>query len=150
MDITVYDKLYEALEAALTEFNNASGFGATLSPYSPDEPKYPLVILTEVRNQPRNRFYGTRERVSSLGYRVDIFAKTALITKPNKTKEPYTKQQICRQLMQFIAEFMEYKLGFNLISNNPFDSVGTQGELYQIILVFQQNYLENKEILLRR
>lgn len=150
MDITVYDKLYEALETALQEFNTASGFGANISPYSPDEPKYPLIILTEVRNQPRSRFYSVRERVSSLGYRVDIFAKTLLITKPDKTKKPHTKQQICRQIMQFVTEFMEYKLGFDLISNNSFDSVGTQGELYQITLVFQQDYLENKEMFLRR
>lgn len=146
MDITVYNKLYESLEVALTEFNSKSGFGATISPYSPDEPKYPLIILTEVRNQPKTHFYSVRERVSSLGYRVDIFAKTALITSPNKKKEPFTKQQICRQLMQFITDFMQMNIGMNLISKNEFDSIGTQGELYQITLVFQQNYLENKEI----
>lgn len=146
MDITVYDKLYEALEVALIEFNNKSGFGATLSRYSPEEPKYPLIIMDEIRNQPISSYTNYREEISSLGYRVDIFAKTALITKPNKTKEPYTKQQICREIMKFVVDFMQYKIGLRLISNNAFDSVGTQGELYQIVLVFQQNHNDKREI----
>lgn len=150
MDITVYDKLYEALEIALNEFNNKSGFKANISHYSPSEPKYPLIILTEVRNQPKSYFYSRRECVSSLGYRVDILAKTSIITLPNKTKTTQDKQQICRQLMQFIADFMQINIGINLISKNEFDSIGTQGELYQITLVFQQDYLENKEMFLRR
>lgn len=149
MDITVYDKLYEALETALNEFNTKSGFKAQISPYAPDEPKYPLIILTEVRNQPKTHFYSRRERVSSLGYRIDIFAKTTPVTKQGtKTKVVVNKQQICRQLMQFITDFMQMNIGMNLISKNEFDSVGTQGELYQITLVFQQNYFENKEYFL--
>lgn len=145
MDITVYDKLYEALEIALNEFNTKSGFKAQISPYAPDEPKYPLIILSEARNQPHSQYNGIRQRVSSLGYKVDIYAKTSIITLPNKKKTTLNKQQICRELMQFITDFMQVKIGLNLISNNNFDSVGTQGELYQITLVFQQNYYENKE-----
>lgn len=147
MDITVYDKLYEAFEIALQEFNAESGFKAELSGYSPDSPKYPLLILSEVRNQPYSPFIGIKERVSSLGYRVDIFAKTSIITLPDKKKTTMNKQQICRKLMEFVNNFMQVKIGLNLISNNSFDSVGTQGELYQITLVFQQNYYENKEFL---
>lgn len=146
MDITVYDKLYEALEIALNEFNTKSGFKAQISSYAPDEPKYPLIILSEVRNQPHSQYNGIRQRVSSFGYKVDIYAKTSIITLPNKKKTTLNKQQICRELMQFITDFMQIKIGLNLISNNNFDSVGTQGELYQITLVFQQNYYENKEI----
>lgn len=150
MDITVYDKLYEALKVALEEFNTESGFKAQISTYAPDEPKYPLLILSEIRNQPNGYFYGGREQVSSLGYRVDIFAKTSIITLPDKKKITLNKQQICRQLMQFITDFMQFKIGLNLISSNYNDSAGTQGELYQQILVFQQNYYENKEMFLRR
>lgn len=146
MDITVYDKLYEALEIALNEFNNKSGFKANISSYSPDEPKYPLIIFTEVRNQPISRYTNYRDEISSLGYRVDIFAKTSVITLPNKTKTTKNKQQICRNLMEFVVDFLQYKIGLRLISNNPFDSVGTQGELYQIVLVFQQNHNDKREM----
>lgn len=145
MDITVYDKIYEALESALSEFNDKSGFKANISHYSPDEPKYPLIILTEIRNQPHSQYNGLKQRVSSLGYRLDIFAKTSIITLQSKKKTTVDKQQICRQLMQFATDFMQIKIGLNLISKNEFDNIGTQGELYQITLVFQQNYYENKE-----
>ena len=158
MDITVYDKLYEALKVDLEKFNAKSGFNAQICTYAPDKPKYPLIIFSEVRNQPNNYFYGGREKVSSLGYRVDIFAKTAPVTttvttkgaKPKTVKPAVNKQQTCRELMQFVTDFMENKMGFELISNNYNDSAGTQGELYQQMLVFQQNYYENKEMFLRR
>lgn len=140
MDITVYDKLYEALKVALEEFNTQSGFGATIVNYPPATPKYPLIIFTEVRNQPKTHFYSRRERVSSMGYSVVIQGKTVAIK-----KKTYTKQQICRELMQFITDFMQMNIGLNLISKNEFDNVGTQGEIYQITLVFQQNYFENRE-----
>lgn len=145
MDITVYEKLYEALKVALEEFNTQSGFKAELSGYSPDSPKYPLIIFSEIRNQPKTHFYSRREQISSLGYRVDIFAKTAPITLPDKKKITMNKQEICRKLMQFATDFFQMKIGLNLISNNSFDSVGTQGELYQITLVFQQSHNDKRE-----
>ena len=145
MDITVYKKLYEALEVALVEFNNQTNFGVSLSPYSPEEPKYPLIVMDEARNTPISKYTHNREEISSLGYRVDIFAKTALITKPDKKKEPFTKQQICREIMAFVDNFMRRRIGLEQISYNYFDSVGTQGELYQIVLVYQQKHNDKRE-----
>lgn len=136
MDITVYDKLYEAVEQAITDFNAEHNYSVALAHYAPNSPKYPLVIMSENRNQPQTRYYGSRERVSSLGYTFEIYAKTI------KTN---TKQAICREIMQFITDFMQDGIGLNLISNNSFDNVGTQGELYRIVLVFQKPYYENKE-----
>lgn len=144
MDITVYDKLYEALEAALNDFNATSGYKAKIAHYPPQNPEFPLVILTEARNQPQGAFYSHRERISSLGYKVDIYAKANVITLNNQ-KIKLTKQQICRELMKYITDFMQYKVRLNLISNNSFDRIGTQGELYKTTLVFQKNYFENKE-----
>lgn len=145
MDITVYDKLYEALETALNEFNTKSGFKAQICPYEPSSPQYPLIILTEVRNQPKTKIYSRIEQISSLGYSVDIFAKSAVITTPDKKKVTVNKQQICRQLMQFITDFMQWQIGMNLISKNEDGAVATQGELYRIILVFQQSHNDNRE-----
>lgn len=136
MDITVYDKLYEALDLALMDFNSTSKHKVALAHYAPNSPQYPLIILSELRNQPLGQYYGSRERFSSLGYKVEIFAKT---------KAPYTKQDIGRQIMQFVVDFMQDKIGLRLISNNPPENAGTQGELYYKVLVFQRSYYENKE-----
>lgn len=136
MDITVYDKLYEAVEKAITEFNKTTGYKVAFAHYAPNSPQYPLVMLYENINQPRGGYRGSRERISTLGYTVEIYAKTA------KGK---TKQTICREIMQFIVDFMQDEIGIGLISNNSFDNVGTQGELYRIVLVFQRPFFENKE-----
>lgn len=146
MDITVYDKLYEALEKALVDFNAKTGYNAALSPFEPQNPEYPLIIMYEVRNQPKTVLYSPREEISSMGYRVDIFAKTKLITPPDGEKKSVDKQTICRVIMDFITNFMQKGIGLRLISNNPFPNVGTQGELYEIVLVFQRDHFDNREI----
>lgn len=145
MNITVYDKLYEALDIVLKKFNTESGYNVGLAPFEPAEPQYPLVIFDEIRNQPQTVYYSSREEISSLGYRVDIFAKTATITPPNGKKGQVTKQQICRNIMQVVTDFLQKRIKLRLISNNSFPSVGTQGELYQIVLVFQRPHYDNRE-----
>lgn len=136
MDITVYDKLYEALNAAITDFNETVKYNVALAHYAPKSPQYPLILLSENRNVPLGRYYGSRERISSLGYTVEIYAKD---------KAPLSKQDICRQIMQFVVDFMQDKIGLPLISNNSFDREGTNGEIYRTVLVFQRSYYENKE-----
>lgn len=136
MDITVYDKLYEAVEKAITDFNATHSYSVALSHYAPNSPKYPLVIMSENRNQPQTKYYGSRERISSLGYTFEIYAKTY---------KTFTKQAICREIMQFITDFMQDEIGMDLISNTPFPNEGTQGELHRQVLVFQRPYNENKE-----
>ena len=140
MDITVYDKLYEALDIVLKKFNTESGYNVGLVPIHPATPQYPLVVFEEIRNQPQTVYYSSREEISSLGYSVNIYAKS-------KGKE--TNQQICRKIMQVITDFFQKKIGLRLISNNPAPpSVGTQSELYRIVLVFQGIYFENNEYLI--
>lgn len=136
MDITVYDKLYEAVEKAITDFNAKSGYKVALAHYAPNSPQYPLVMLYENRNQPLTRYYGSRERISSLGYTVEIYAKTV------KGK---TKQQVAREIMQFVVDFMQNEIKIGLISNNEFDSTDQKREIYRIVLVFQRPFYENKE-----
>lgn len=145
MDITVYNKLYDTLEKAIKEFNKQSGIQASISGYEPASPKYPLVVFEEIRNQPYGNYDSPREPISSMGYKVSIFAKTSAITLPDKTKKTFNKQEICRELTGYIANFLQYKVGLTLISNNSFPTVGTQGELYEIILVFQRNYNIKKQ-----
>lgn len=148
MDITVYQKIYEALELALDKYNAESSYRVALSRYAPQDPEYPLIIFEEVRNQPQGRYYGARERLSSLGYKVDIFARTkAVLDENDELDMRYNKQSIAREIMQFVVDFMQDKIGLQLISNNPFDNVGVNGELYQITLVFQQIYHENKQFM---
>lgn len=136
MDITVYNKLYEVVERAITDFNVGREYKVTITTVSPQTPKYPLVVFEEITNQPRTRYYGSREQISTLGYRFNIFAKAV------KSK---TNQTICREIMQVIVDFMQKKIGLNLISNNPLPREGTNGEIFRQAVVFQKPYNENRE-----
>lgn len=137
MDITVYDKLYEAAGIAINdEFNTSHSYKVTLTKIAPSSPKHPLVVMEEPTNQPRGKYYGSRERISTLGYKFEIHAK-AIKDKLNVT--------VCREIMQFITDFMQNKIGLSLISNNLFPREGTNGELCRIVLVFQRPFYENKE-----
>lgn len=139
MDTTVYDKLYEAVEKAITDFNATSNYKVKLAHIATKDTKYPLVVMEESTNQPRGKYYGSRERISILGYKFEIHAK-AVGGKLNVT--------VCREIEQFITDFMQNKIGLGLISNNLFPREGTQGELCRIVLVFQRPYFENKQIFL--
>lgn len=137
MDITVYDKLYEATERAITdEFNADHDYKAALTKVAPSSPKYPLIVMEELTNQPHGKYYGSRERISTLGYKFEVTAK-AFKNKLNVT--------VCREIMQFITDFMQNKIGLSLISNNLFPREGQNGELCRIVLVFQRPFFENKE-----
>lgn len=136
MDITVYDKIYEAFELALKDFNTESGFNVAIAHYAPSKPTYPLIVLSEIRNQPHGKFYAYNEGISSMGYKVDIFAKT---------KAPYSKQDIARKIMRFAVDFMQRRIKLLHIGTGFFENVGTNGELYEIALTFQQNFNEKQE-----
>lgn len=145
MDITVYNKLFEAFEVDLDEFNSTHSYTATASKVPTTNTVYPLIVMTEIRNQPRNYFYSRREQVSSLGYKFDILAKDTPITLPDKTRDIMLGQTMCRELAEFICDFMQTKIGLNQISFNDLGGIATQSEIYQITVVFQQNHLDNRE-----
>lgn len=136
MDITVYPNLYNAVEKAIAGFNKTVEYKVALKRKRTTGTKYPLVVMTEPTNLPSGKYYGSRERISVLGYKFDIYAKDY------KGK---IDALVCREIMQFITDFMQNHIGLGLISNNLFPEVDEQGELCHIVLVFQRKYYENKE-----
>lgn len=139
MDISVYNKLFEAFKDGLAAFNERVDYNVALEKFAPLEPKYPLILLAETRNKPYRSYYGSREQISSLTYNVEIYTQT---------QKGKNKVDLAREIMQYTVDFFQNKLGFNLTSYNYFDGLGSQGELYRIVLVFDQNYFENKETFL--
>lgn len=136
MDTTVYEKLYDVTKNGFADFNVKSAYKVKLSHVATKDTEYPLVVMEEITNLPRGKYYGSRERVSTLGYKFEITAK-AFKGRLNVT--------VCREIMQFITDFMQNKIGLSLISNNLFPREGTNGELCRIVLVFQRPFYENKE-----
>ncbi len=138
METELYTQIFNALEAYVKE--HYTDMSVSVCHYSPEEPAYPIVILDETRNTPYSSFKGFVERVASIGYRIDIYARTV--------DGEQTKQSICRALAKVCDEFMTGKAGLRQISWNAVDGAGTNGELYRVMITYTGAYLENKQRIL--
>ena len=132
MDIRAYDDILEALK----EFNknNDNNYGNVVVKYPTTNTTYPHTVFTEIRNV-ANRYYNTRyDKISSIGYRVDIYAKT---------KGKVDKQDIARNLMKDIDYFLTYDVGLTQISYNV-EQQENENSIYHIILTYSANFNENR------
>lgn len=132
MDIRAYDDILDALK----EFNknNDPNYGNVVVKYPTTNTTYPHTVFTEIRNV-ANRYYNTRyDKISSIGYRVDIYAKT---------KGKVDKQDIARNLMKDIDDFLTYYVGLTQISYNV-EQQENENSIYHIILTYSANFNENR------
>lgn len=132
MDIVVYENILEGLK----EYNDAlaQNYGNTVVAFAPTNPTYPLTVLDEIRNV-ANRYYNTcYDRLSSNGYRADIYAKT---------KGNVTKQTIARKLAQEIDNYMTNYVGLNRVSYNV-SELENDGSIYHIIITYEGTLHENR------
>lgn len=132
MDIVVYDNIL----AGLKNYNDAlsQNYGNTVVAFPPATPTYPLTVFDEIRNV-GNRYYNTDfDRLSSMGYRADIYAKT---------KGNVTKQTIARKLAQDIDTFLTREIGLNRVSYNV-SEIENDGSIYHIIITYEGTLHENR------
>lgn len=132
MDIVVYDKLLQALK----EYNSSieQNYGNVVVPYPTQEPTYPYTVFDEIRNVADRRYNTVYDKVSSIGYRVDIYAKT---------KGSVAKQKIARKLMKYIDDFLTYNVGLLQVSYNA-NELENDSSIYHIILTYSANLNENR------
>ena len=130
MDIQAYDYIYEGLKAYVASKENH--YGCTVVDEEPLDPIYPLIIISEIRNLSNASFNTCFDRVSSIGYSIDIYAQTM---------GEKTKKQIARELAKLADEYM---------TNQHFDRVGfvpdglvRDASLHRIIMTFTGNLHEN-------
>lgn len=132
MDIQVYDIIKEALK----EYNKSleENYGNTVVGVAPNRPTYPLTIFDEIRNVADRRYNTRYDKVSSIGYRVDIFAKT---------KGSVSKQTIARKLMKEIDDFLTNTVGLLQVSYNV-SELENDSSIYHIILTYSANLHNNR------
>ena len=131
MDILTYEYLLQGLKDHNAQAKE--NFGNEVLRLPPKTPKYPISILREIRNSSTG-FNTCYQRVSSVGYSVDIFAKT---------KGKITHDVIARTIAKEIDEYMT---GVNLsrVSKNEDELIDEQGAYYHIILTYEGNLDENR------
>lgn len=132
MDIIVYENILNSLKA----YNNElpENYGNVVVAYPTIQTTFPYTVFDEIRNVVNPRFKSCYDKVSSLGYRVDIYAKT---------KGNINKQTIARKLAQDIDKFLTNCVGLTQVSWNNNELVN-DASIYHIILTYSANLHENR------
>lgn len=132
MDIQVYENVFDGL----VEYNEKIGkpYNNTVAHFETAKPQYPLTIIEEIRNV-ANRSYNTcYDRISSIGYKIDVYAKT---------KGAISKQTIAREIAHKVDKYMTDYVGLSRISYNV-EEIGTDKAIFHIIMTYSGNLHENR------
>ncbi|MBR5272757.1 MAG: hypothetical protein IKU25_05115 [Clostridia bacterium] len=132
MDITVYENILDGMK----EYNNAlsQNYGNTVVATAPSNPTYPLTVFDEIRNVANVNYNGDFDRLASMGYRADVYAKT---------KGNVTKQTIARKIAQEIDNYLSNYVGLNRVSYNV-SELENDGSIYHIIITYEGTLHENR------
>lgn len=134
MDIEVYDIILEDLK----KYNDSleKNYGNVVLSYPSIRPTYPYTVFDEIRNVANRHFNTVYDKVSSMGYRVDIFAKT---------KGSISKKTIARKLMKDIDDFLTNTVGLLQVSyNDNNNGLENDSSIFHIILTYSANLHENR------
>lgn len=131
MDILAYDYILDGL----SEYNKQSGspHGNKVVPYPTTNTTYPYTVFDEIRNVANAQYNTCYDMVSSVGYRVDIYAKT---------KGNVDKQSIARKCAKMADEYLT-GIGLTRISYNT-SEIENDGSIYHIIVTYSGNLHENR------
>lgn len=131
MDIYAYDELYEGLK----EYNEncENNYENVVVKFPTTDSTYPHTVFAEVRNTQDRRFKTAIDRVASVGYLVNIYAKNLGDT---------DKMTVARECAKIVDEYLGSQ---NLLreSFNANDMIG-DSSVYQIIMTYSGSLLENR------
>ncbi len=132
MDIIVYDNILQGMK----QYNEKlpQNYGNTIVGTAPKAPTYPLTVFEEIRNVAVGGYNTCYDRLSSNGYRVDIYAQT---------KGNVTRQTIARKIAQELDEYLTNYVGLRRVSFNVSD-LEKDGTIYHIIMTYEGTLHENR------
>lgn len=135
MDILAYEYMLQGLK----DYNATieQNYGNVVVATPPTNPTYPLTIFDEIRNVANPRYNSCYERVSSVGYRADIYAKT---------KGSVSKQIIARRIAQEVDRYLT-NVGLTRVSFNV-SELENDSSIYHIIMTYSGNLHENRRKLI--
>lgn len=136
MDILIYDKIADGLK----EYNSklTDNYGNVVVQIPPAKPTYPLTKFDEIRNVANTAYNTPYDKVSSIGYRADIYAKT---------KGNVTKQTIARTIAKQVDDYLTQYVGLTQISWNV-NELENDGSIYHITITYSANLHENRRKIL--
>ena len=135
MDILAYDYMLQGLK----DYNATieQNYGNVVIATAPTNPTYPLTIFDEIRNVSNVNYNSSYDRVASVGYRADIYAKT---------KGSVSKQIIARRIAQEVDKYLT-NVGLTRVSFNV-SELENDSSIYHIIITYSGNLHENRRKLI--
>ena len=135
MDIFAYDYMLQGLK----DYNATieQNYGNVVVATPPTNPTYPLTVFDEIRNVANPNYNSCYERVASVGYRADIYAKT---------KGSVSKQTIARKIAQEVDKYLT-NVGLTRVSFNV-SELENDSSIYHIIITYSGNLHENRRKLI--
>ena len=135
MDILAYDYMLQGLK----DYNATieQNYGNVVVATPPANPTYPLTLFDEIRNVANANYNSDYDRVASVGYRADIYAKT---------KGSVSKQIIARRIAQEVDRYLT-NVGLTRVSFNV-SELENDSSIYHIIITYSGNLHENRRKLI--
>lgn len=135
MDILAYEYMLQGLK----DYNSTieQNYGNVVVATPPTNPTYPLTVFDEIRNVANPNYNSCYERVASVGYRADIYAKT---------KGSVSKQIIARKIAQEVDKYLT-NIGLIRVSFNV-SELENDSSIYHIIITYSGNLHENRRKLI--
>lgn len=135
MDILAYEYMLQGLK----DYNATieQNYGNVVVSTPPTNPTYPLTVFDEIRNVANPNYNSCYERVASVGYRADIYAKT---------KGSVSKQIIARRIAQEVDRYLT-NVGLTRVSFNV-SELENDSSIYHIIITYSGNLHENRRKLI--
>ena len=135
MDILAYEYMLQGLK----DYNATieQNYGNVVVATPPTNPTYPLTVFDEIRNVANPNYNSCYERVASVGYRADIYAKT---------KGSVSKQIIARRIAQEVDKYLT-NVGLTRVSFNV-SELENDSSIYHIIMTYSGNLHENRRNLI--
>lgn len=131
MDIQVYEDIYESLEVYLEKDNE---FENTLVHYPTTDTSYPFTVFEEIRNVANSRYNTCFNRLSSVGYKVEIYAKDI---------GKFDKQTIARKIAKQVDDFLTNYVGLTRVTYLP-DNLVNDASQYRITMTYNGTLFENR------
>lgn len=135
MDIKAYEYIYNGLKNYNEKKGKPYGNKVLQKPPIPNKDnqvKYPITIISEIRNVDDANFNTPFDRVSNLGYKISVFAKR---------KGEIESLLIAREISKLANDYMS-NIGLKRVSYSDFD-LENDGSIHAIIMNFTGNLHEN-------
>ena len=133
MDIQVYEDILQGLK----DYNEKIGkpYNNVIVRYPTSETTYPHCVFREITNLTDPKYKGRFDKVATLGYYLEIFAK-------QKNKTP--KDKIAREIAQKLNTYLTEVVGLNQMGFNVAPQIN-ENSICRIIVTYTVQLHENRQ-----